>query len=40
MIFQVPFRDAHSMSGSVVQIAENKGVPLSSLTAEDMKEVR
>jgi len=35
----VPFRDAHSMSGSVVQIAENKGVPLSSLTAEDMKEV-
>ncbi|XP_065055700.1 argininosuccinate lyase-like isoform X2 [Rhopilema esculentum] len=36
---KVPFRDAHSMSGSVVRLAEEKRVPISDLELEDLKSV-
>ncbi|XP_015752008.1 PREDICTED: argininosuccinate lyase-like [Acropora digitifera] len=35
----VPFREAHSLSGSAVQAAENKSCPLNMLTVEDLKEI-
>ena len=38
--FQVPFREAHGLSGAAVQAAENKGCPLNELTVDDLKEVR
>ncbi|KAK2573645.1 Argininosuccinate lyase [Acropora cervicornis] len=35
----VPFREAHSLSGTAVQAAENKSCPLNMLTVEDLKEI-
>ena len=40
MHFQVPFREAHGLSGAAVHAAETKGCPLNELTVEDLKEVR
>ena len=40
IFFQVPFREAHGLSGAAVQAAENKGCPLNELTVDDLKEVR
>ena len=36
---QVPFREAHSLSGKCVALAENKGCPLSSLSVQELKSV-
>ena len=33
----VPFRETHHISGAAVRLAEEKGVPLTSLTAEDLR---
>ena len=33
----IPFRDAHEITGHVVKLAEEKGVPLDGLTIEDFK---
>ena len=33
----VPFRDTHHVAGAAVKLAEDKGVPLDSLTVEDLK---
>ena len=38
--FQVPFREAHGLSGAAVHVAESKGCPLNELTLEDLKKVR
>ena len=38
--FQVPFREAHSLSGAAVHAAEKKSCPLNELTLDDLKEVR
>lgn len=35
----VPFRRAHHLVGEVVQLAENRGVPLTALTLTDLKTV-
>ncbi|XP_067038735.1 argininosuccinate lyase-like [Acropora muricata] len=35
----VPFREAHSLSGTAVQAAENKSCSLNMLTVEDLKEI-
>lgn len=35
----IPFREAHHMSGEVVQLAENKGVALNTLTLSDFQTV-
>lgn len=40
IFFQVPFREAHGMSGAAVHAAETKGCPLNELTVEDLKEIR
>jgi len=33
----IPFRDAHEITGHIVKLAETKGVPLDALTIEDFK---
>jgi argininosuccinate lyase len=33
----VPFRETHHLSGAAVRMAEERGVPLSSLTAADLQ---
>jgi argininosuccinate lyase len=33
----VPFRETHHVAGEAVQMAEERGVPLTSLTAEDLR---
>ncbi|RYE07081.1 MAG: argininosuccinate lyase [Hyphomicrobiales bacterium] len=33
----IPFRDAHEITGHVVKLAEEKGIPLDGLTIEDFK---
>ena len=33
----IPFRDAHEITGHVVKLAEQKGIPLDGLTIEDFK---
>ncbi|GIV75931.1 MAG: argininosuccinate lyase [Litorilinea sp.] len=33
----VPFRETHHIAGAAVQLAEQRGVPLSALTVEDLK---
>ena len=38
--FQVPFREAHSLSGEAVQAAETKGCLLNELTLNDLKQIR
>ncbi|KAF0310099.1 Argininosuccinate lyase [Amphibalanus amphitrite] len=35
----IPFREAHNLSGKVVALAESKGVPMSQLTLDDFKSV-
>lgn len=35
----VPFRQAHHLVGEVVQLAENRGVPLTALTVTDLQSV-
>ena len=40
VFFQVPFREAHSLSGAAVHAAEKKRCPLNELTLDDLKEVR
>jgi len=35
----VPFRETHHVSGACVKLAEDRGVPLSSLTPEDLRTV-
>ncbi|MBK8900889.1 MAG: argininosuccinate lyase [Anaerolineaceae bacterium] len=35
----VPFRQAHHLVGEVVQLAENRGVPLTALTVADLQSV-
>lgn len=35
----VPFRQAHHLVGEVVQLAENRGVPLTSLTQADLQSI-
>ncbi len=35
----VPFRQAHHLVGEVVQLAENKGVPLTALTQADLQSI-
>jgi argininosuccinate lyase len=35
----VPFRQAHHLVGEVVQLAENRGVPLTELTVADLQSV-
>lgn len=37
---QIPFREAHGLSGMCVALAEKKQCPLSSLSLEDFKSVR
>lgn len=36
---KMPFRDAHHVTGSIVKLAENKGVDLDALGLEEMKKV-
>ena len=38
-VLDMPFRDAHHVTGRLVQLAENKGCGLAELTLEDMKAV-
>ena len=38
-VLDMPFRDAHHVTGQLVQLAENKGCGLAELTLEDMKAV-
>ncbi len=33
----IPFRDAHEITGHIVKLAEEKGIPLDGLTIEDFK---
>ena len=33
----VPFRETHHISGAAVKLSEDRGVPLSSLTVDDLK---
>ena len=33
----VPFRETHHISGAAVKLSEERGVPLSTLTLEDLK---
>jgi argininosuccinate lyase len=33
----IPFRDAHHITGQIVALAEQKGIPLDGLTIEDFK---
>jgi argininosuccinate lyase len=33
----IPFRDAHEITGHVVKLAEEKGIPLDGLTIDDFK---
>lgn len=35
----MPFRDAHHITGTLVKLAENKGIPLDSLSLEEMQSV-
>lgn len=37
---QIPFREAHGLSGMCVALAEKKQCPLSSLSLEDFKSIR
>lgn len=37
---QVPFRDAHGISGKAVFLAESKSIPLNQLTVEDLRTAR
>lgn len=38
--FQIPFREAHGLSGKCVSLAETKNCQLSQLTVRDLKTVR
>ena len=33
----VPFRETHHIAGAAVKIAEERGIPLNTLTVEDLK---
>jgi argininosuccinate lyase len=33
----IPFRDAHEITGHIVKLAEEKGIPLDGLTIDDFK---
>jgi argininosuccinate lyase len=35
----VPFRETHHVSGAAVKMAEDKGVPLSSLSVADLQSI-
>merc|ERR1712166_74889 len=35
----VPFRETHHISGAAVRLAEDKGVPMSELTVEDLSKL-
>jgi argininosuccinate lyase len=35
----VPFRETHHISGAAVKMAEDKGVPLSSLSVADLQSI-
>jgi argininosuccinate lyase len=35
----MPFRDAHAVTGQIVALAETKGIALSRLTLEDMQKI-
>jgi len=35
----IPFREAHEITGRIVKLAETKGIPLDGLTIEDFKEI-
>jgi argininosuccinate lyase len=39
-VFQLPFREAHGLSGRAVFQAESKNVPLNQLTVEDLAAIR
>lgn len=39
-LFQIPFREAHSISGKAVSAAESKNVALNQLTEEDLRAIR
>lgn len=39
-LFQVPFREAHGVSGKAVFMAETKNVPLNQLTVDDLSALR
>lgn len=39
-VLQVPFREAHSLSGKAVSAAESKNVVLNQLTEEDLHAIR
>jgi len=38
-VLNLPFRDAHHVTGAIVKLAEDKGVGLEDLTLEDMRSV-
>lgn len=39
-VLQVPFREAHSLSGKAVSAAESKNLVLNQLTEEDLHTIR
>lgn len=39
-VLQVPFREAHGLSGKAVFTAESKSIALNELTVEDLTAVR
>ena len=39
-LFQIPFREAHGISGKAVSAAESKNVELNQLTDEDLRAIR
>lgn len=39
-VLQVPFREAHGLSGKAVSAAESKNLALNQLTEEDLRSIR
>ena len=39
-VLQMPFREAHGMSGKAVFAAESKNITLNQLTVEDLSAIR
>ena len=39
-VLQMPFREAHGMSGKAVFIAESRNLALNQLTVEDLSAIR
>jgi len=39
LLYQVPFRETHHISGSAVRLSEEKGCLLSDLTLEELKKL-